>query len=63
MAEDKIYERSLEDTPTWAFAVVCFVLLAISIIVEHVIDAIGKVITYGRKVYVAQSKETFHKSC
>lgn len=63
MAEDKIYERSLEDTPTWAFAVVCFVLLAISIIIEHVIDAIGKVITYGRKVYVAQSKETFHKSC
>ncbi|KAG4939355.1 hypothetical protein JHK85_046077 [Glycine max] len=42
MAEDKIYERSLEDTPTWAFAVVCFVLLAISIIIEHVIDAIGK---------------------
>lgn len=63
MAEDKIYERSLEDTPTWAFAVVCFVLLAISIIIEHVIDAIGKVITYARKVYVTQSKETFHKSC
>jgi len=44
MAEDKIYERSLEETPTWAFAVVCFVLLAISIIIEHVIHAIGKVI-------------------
>nr|KYP44704.1 MLO-like protein 12 [Cajanus cajan] len=42
MAEDKIYERSLEETPTWAVAVVCFVLLAISIIIEHIIHAIGK---------------------
>ncbi|WVZ14105.1 hypothetical protein V8G54_011671 [Vigna mungo] len=42
MAEEKIYKRSLEETPTWAFAVVCFVLLAVSIIIEHVIHAIGK---------------------
>lgn len=43
MAEDKVYERTLEETPTWAVAVVCFVLLAISIVIEHIIHAIGKV--------------------
>ncbi|PON58557.1 Mlo-related protein [Parasponia andersonii] len=35
------YERSLEETPTWAVAVVCFVLVVISIIIEHVIHLIG----------------------
>jgi len=63
VSESVIFTHSYILFLVWAFAVVCFVLLAISIIVEHVIDAIGKVITYGRKVYVAQSKETFHKSC
>lgn len=43
MAEGKVYERTLEETPTWAVAVVCFVLLAISILIEHIIHAIGKV--------------------
>ncbi|XP_027358839.1 MLO-like protein 12 [Abrus precatorius] len=42
MAEVKVYERTLEETPTWAVAVVCFVLLAISIIIEHIIHAAGK---------------------
>ncbi|KAI4351307.1 hypothetical protein L6164_005683 [Bauhinia variegata] len=40
-ATTKVYERSLEETPTWAVAVVCFVLLAISIVVEHIIHYIG----------------------
>ncbi|XP_024028747.1 MLO-like protein 12 [Morus notabilis] len=35
-------ERSLEETPTWAVAIVCFVLVLISIIIEHVIHLIGK---------------------
>lgn len=35
--------RSLEETPTWAVAVVCFVLVAISIIIEHIIHLLGKV--------------------
>ncbi|KAF1884616.1 hypothetical protein Lal_00028497 [Lupinus albus] len=39
---EKVYERTLEETPTWAVAVVCFVLLFISIIIEHIIHAIGK---------------------
>ncbi|KAK1314462.1 MLO-like protein 12 [Acorus calamus] len=34
--------RSLEQTPTWAVAGVCLVLLAISIFIEHVIELIGK---------------------
>ena len=37
------YERTLEETPTWAVAVVCFVLVLISIFVEHIIHIIGKV--------------------
>ncbi|KAF4382237.1 hypothetical protein G4B88_011566 [Cannabis sativa] len=35
-------ERSLEETPTWAVAVVVFVLIIISIIIEHVIHLIEK---------------------
>ncbi|KAI3870020.1 hypothetical protein MKX03_002052 [Papaver bracteatum] len=34
--------RSLEKTPTWAVAVVCFALVLISIIIEHIIHLIGK---------------------
>ncbi|KAI3474006.1 hypothetical protein Pfo_028794 [Paulownia fortunei] len=34
--------RSLEETPTWAVAVVCFVLVAISVIIEHIIHLLGK---------------------
>ncbi|KAF6134659.1 hypothetical protein GIB67_002060 [Kingdonia uniflora] len=30
--------RSLDETPTWAFAAVCFVLVAISIVLEHRIN-------------------------
>ena len=37
------YERSLEHTPTWAVAVVCFVLVVISLFIEHIIHIIGKV--------------------
>ncbi|MCL7026761.1 hypothetical protein MKW94_024647 [Papaver nudicaule] len=34
--------RSLEQTPTWAVAVVCFAMVLISIIIEHIIHLIGK---------------------
>ncbi|XAR60461.1 hypothetical protein NMG60_11033858 [Bertholletia excelsa] len=34
--------RSLEETPTWAVAVVCFVLVAVSIIIEYIIHLIGQ---------------------
>lgn len=35
--------RSLEQTPTWAVAVVCFILVLISIFIEYIIHLIGKV--------------------
>ncbi|XP_057471303.1 MLO-like protein 6 [Actinidia eriantha] len=35
-------ERSLEETPTWAVAVVCFVLVFISIVIEYLIHLVGK---------------------
>ncbi|KAG2673837.1 hypothetical protein I3760_13G107200 [Carya illinoinensis] len=34
--------RTLEETPTWAVAVVCFVLVLISIIIEHIIHLMAK---------------------
>lgn len=43
MAEEKVYERTLEDTPTWAVAAVFFVLIAVSVVIEHLIHIIGKV--------------------
>ncbi|KAK9283846.1 hypothetical protein L1049_012100 [Liquidambar formosana] len=39
--EDSKLERSMEQTPTWAVAAVCFVLLAISIFIEQGIHHIG----------------------
>ncbi|KAK4440760.1 MLO-like protein 6 [Sesamum alatum] len=41
--------RSLEQTPTWAVAAVCFVLVAVSIVIEHVIHLIGKWLKSKRK--------------
>ncbi|KAL9422125.1 hypothetical protein AB3S75_034398 [Citrus x aurantiifolia] len=42
MAEKKVYERTLEETPTWAVAAVFFVLIAVSVVIEHLIHIIGK---------------------
>ncbi|XP_039061177.1 MLO-like protein 12 [Hibiscus syriacus] len=42
MADATNKARSLEETPTWAVAVVCFVLLVISIFIEHAIHILGK---------------------
>ena len=43
MAECGTEQRTLEDTSTWAVAVVCFFLVVISIFIEHVIHLTGKV--------------------
>lgn len=50
MAGNQVKERTLEETPTWAVAVVCLVLLAVSITIEHIIHAIGKVIKLARSM-------------
>lgn len=36
-------DRSLQETPTWAVAIVCGVFVIISIIIEHGIHSLGKV--------------------
>ncbi|AAD25552.1 Highly Simlilar to Mlo proteins [Arabidopsis thaliana] len=38
---DQVKEKTLEETSTWAVAVVCFVLLLISIVIEKLIHKIG----------------------
>lgn len=43
MADCGTEQRTLEDTSTWAVAVVCFFLVVISIFIEHVIHLTGKV--------------------
>lgn len=50
--------RSLEETPTWAVAVVCFFLVLISIIIEHVIHLVGKWLKkrHKRALYEALEK-------
>ncbi|KAG5533232.1 hypothetical protein RHGRI_027439 [Rhododendron griersonianum] len=51
-------ERSLEDTPTWAVAVVCFVLVLVSIVIEHLIHLIGSWLRkrHKRSLYEALEK-------
>lgn len=39
---DEHPQKKLEETPTWAVAIVCFVMLAISIFIEHIIEALAK---------------------
>lgn len=49
--------RNLEETPTWAVALVCFVLLLISIIIEHIIHLIGKCLKKKNKSDLYESLE------
>ncbi|XP_059455812.1 MLO-like protein 6 [Corylus avellana] len=46
---DKQKESTMEETSTWAVAAVCFVLLAISIFIEHILHAIGKWLKHKHK--------------
>ncbi|XP_044482914.1 MLO-like protein 6 isoform X2 [Mangifera indica] len=49
--------RSLEQTPTWAVAVVCFILVAISIFIEHIIHLIGNWLRKKHKRALYESLE------
>ncbi|XP_027367151.1 MLO-like protein 2 isoform X2 [Abrus precatorius] len=40
--DDEVPQNKLEETSTWAVAIVCFVMLTISIIIEHSIESLGK---------------------
>ena len=43
MAAGATGERSFQETPTWAVAVVCAVFVIISLLIEHGIHSLGKV--------------------
>lgn len=49
--------QSLEQTPTWAVAVVCFVLVAISIVIEHLIHAVEKWLKKKHKTALVEALE------
>ncbi|XP_073158461.1 MLO-like protein 6 [Henckelia pumila] len=49
--------RTLEETPTWAVAVVCFVLVTVSIVIEHIIHLIGKWLNSKNKKALYESLE------
>ncbi|XP_058075077.1 MLO-like protein 6 isoform X2 [Magnolia sinica] len=42
MAGDEKKARNMEQTPTWAVAVVCFALVVVSIFIEHIIHLVEK---------------------
>ena len=43
MADEEAVERTLEATPTWAVAIVCFFLILVSIFIEHLFHLLAKV--------------------
>ncbi|XP_027345185.1 MLO-like protein 6 isoform X1 [Abrus precatorius] len=49
--------RNLEETPTWAVAAVCFVLILVSIMIEHIIHLIGKWLKKKHKRALYESLE------
>ncbi|KAA8544020.1 hypothetical protein F0562_021803 [Nyssa sinensis] len=49
--------RSLEQTPTWAVAAVCFILVAVSIVIEYIIHLIGKWLKKKHKRALYESLE------
>ncbi|XP_071703912.1 MLO protein homolog 1-like [Rutidosis leptorrhynchoides] len=50
-------ERSLEETPTWAVALVCAVFIIISLIIEHGIHSLGKLFQKKQKKAMLEALE------
>ncbi|XP_076899734.1 MLO protein homolog 1-like [Bidens hawaiensis] len=50
-------ERSLEETPTWAVALVCTVFVIISVIIEHGIHSLGKLFHKKQKKAMLEALE------
>ncbi|KAL9661329.1 hypothetical protein QQ045_026153 [Rhodiola kirilowii] len=50
-------ERTLEGTPTWAVAVVCFVLVAISLVIEKLIHHLGHFLKKKNKPALVEALE------
>ncbi|XP_015874636.2 MLO-like protein 6 [Ziziphus jujuba] len=53
MAE--ITERTLETTPTWAVAIVCLVLIVVSIFIEHLLHLLAKYFNKKRRKSLIQA--------
>ncbi|KAK0604643.1 hypothetical protein LWI29_017752 [Acer saccharum] len=49
--------RTLEDTPTWALATVCFVFISISIFIEYLIHLLSKWLKKHRKTSLLEAVE------
>ncbi|GFS37011.1 seven transmembrane MLO family protein [Actinidia rufa] len=50
-------ERTLEETSTWAVAVVCFVMVGVSIVIEHLIHLVGSILlAVGAKLQMIITK-------
>ncbi|XP_022756687.1 MLO-like protein 3 [Durio zibethinus] len=49
--------RSLQQTPTWAVATVCFVIIAFSILIEHLIHLIAKWLKGHKKTALFEAVE------
>ncbi|KAL9383831.1 hypothetical protein Peur_024154 [Populus x canadensis] len=47
--------KSLEETPTWAVATVCFFLILISIFIEHLLHLLAKYFNKKRRKYLIQA--------
>ncbi|KAG6638717.1 MLO-like protein 6 [Carya illinoinensis] len=58
MAEEEVtttVERTLEATPTWAVATVCFVLILISILIEQLLHLLARYFTKKRRKSLVQA--------
>ncbi|XWS52691.1 hypothetical protein CRYUN_Cryun11dG0092700 [Craigia yunnanensis] len=49
--------RSLQETPTWAVAIVCFVIISLSILMEHLIHLISKWLKGHKKTALFEAIE------
>ncbi|KAA8550423.1 hypothetical protein F0562_002107 [Nyssa sinensis] len=48
---------SLQDTPTWALATVCFVFISVGILIEHLIHLLGRWLRKHRKTALFEAVE------
>ncbi|XP_012091678.1 MLO-like protein 12 [Jatropha curcas] len=55
MAEGGEEETTLETTPTWAVASVCFILILLSIIIEHLLHLLAKYLNKKRRKALLQA--------
>ncbi|KAF3451420.1 hypothetical protein FNV43_RR07515 [Rhamnella rubrinervis] len=55
MAGEEVVERTLEATPTWAVAIVCFILILVSIFIERLFHLLAKYFNKKRRKSLIQA--------